>query len=191
MLGLVLSGRLRRQPTAAWQQDLHRWLGAISAVFLAAHLAGLALDPTVAFGPAALTVPMAAAWRPGAVTWGLVAAYSLIAVELSSPVMRPPSPAALALDSLPELRRVDQWHRARTARGNRRHGSTRRRDRRRRRHLRSYGVAARGSASAASASCKSAGSGDANAITAPVTGCVNSNSAAWRKGRATRMSARP
>ena len=88
LLGLVLSGRLRRQPTPAWQQDLHRWLGAISAVFLALHLAGLALDPTVAFGPAALTVPMAAAWRPGAVTWGLVAAYSLIAVELSSLVMR-------------------------------------------------------------------------------------------------------
>ena len=88
LLGLLLSGRLRRVPTPAWQQDLHRYVGGLSALFLALHLTGLALDPTVAFGPAALAVPMAAGWRPGAVAWGIGAAYALLAVELSSLVMR-------------------------------------------------------------------------------------------------------
>lgn len=88
LLGLLLSGRLRRVPTPAWQQDLHRYVGGLSALFLALHLTGLALDPTVAFGPAALAVPMAAGWKPGAVAWGIGAAYALLAVELSSLVMR-------------------------------------------------------------------------------------------------------
>ena len=88
LLGLLLSGRLRRVPTPAWQQDLHRYVGGLSALFLALHLTGLALDPTVAFGPAALAVPMAAGWRPGAVAWGIGAAYALLAVELSSLAMR-------------------------------------------------------------------------------------------------------
>ncbi len=84
LLGLLLSGRLRRVPTPAWQTDLHRHLGGLSVLFLGLHLTGLVFDPTVAFGPAALTVPMAASWRPGAVTWGLGAAYALLAVEVSS-----------------------------------------------------------------------------------------------------------
>ncbi len=88
LLGLLLSGRLRRVPTPAWQQDLHRWIGGMSALFLALHLTGLALDPTVAFGPAALAIPMAAGWRPGAVAWGIAAGYALLAVELSSLMMR-------------------------------------------------------------------------------------------------------
>ena len=88
MLGLLLSGRLRRVPTPAWQQDLHRWVGGMSALFLALHLTGLTLDPTVAFGPAALSIPMAARWRPGAVAWGIAAGYALLAVEVSSLMMR-------------------------------------------------------------------------------------------------------
>lgn len=88
LLGLLLSGRLRRVPTPAWQQDLHRYLGGLSAFFLALHLTGLALDPTVAFGWASITIPMLSIWRPGAVAWGIAAAYLLLAVELSSLVMR-------------------------------------------------------------------------------------------------------
>lgn len=88
LLGLLLSGRLRRVPTPAWQQDLHRFLGGLSVVFLGLHLAGLAFDPTVAFGPTQLAIPMASTWRPGAVTWGIAAAYALVIVEASSLVMR-------------------------------------------------------------------------------------------------------
>ncbi len=84
VVGLVLAGRLRRQPTAAWQQDLHRFLGGLGVLCLAVHLTGLVLDPTVAFGPAALTLPMASTWRPGPVTWGIVAADALILVEVTS-----------------------------------------------------------------------------------------------------------
>ena len=60
----------------------------MSALFLALHLTGLTLDPTVAFGPAALSIPMAAGWRPGAVAWGIAAGYALLAVEVSSLMMR-------------------------------------------------------------------------------------------------------
>ena len=60
----------------------------MSALFLALHLTGLALDPTVAFGPAALAIPMTAGWRPGAVAWGIAAGYALLAVEVSSLMMR-------------------------------------------------------------------------------------------------------
>ncbi|MBK5287785.1 MAG: ferric reductase-like transmembrane domain-containing protein [Acidimicrobiia bacterium] len=84
VVGLTLSGRLSRRPTPAWQLDLHRFLGGISVLFLAVHLIALSLDPTIAFGPAALAIPMASPWRPGAVAWGIVAADALIAVEVSS-----------------------------------------------------------------------------------------------------------
>jgi DMSO/TMAO reductase YedYZ heme-binding membrane subunit len=88
VVGLVLAGRLRRQPAAAWQQDLHRFLGGLGALCLGVHLVGLALDPTVAFGPSALTIPMASRWRPGPVTWGIVAADALILVEVTSLLSR-------------------------------------------------------------------------------------------------------
>ncbi len=86
--GLLLSGRLTQRPKPAWHQDVHRFLGGLAVVFFGVHLLGLVLDPTVEFGPAALALPMASAWRPGAVTWGVVAGDALLAVELSSLVMR-------------------------------------------------------------------------------------------------------
>lgn len=82
--GLLLSGRLARRPRPTWQLDVHRFLGGLGVAFLAVHLLTLGLDPTVAFGPAALAIPMAAPWRPGAVAWGIAAADALLAVELSS-----------------------------------------------------------------------------------------------------------
>jgi DMSO/TMAO reductase YedYZ heme-binding membrane subunit len=38
----------------------------------------------VSFGPVDLLVPFAASWRPGAVAWGVVALYLLLAVEVTS-----------------------------------------------------------------------------------------------------------
>jgi DMSO/TMAO reductase YedYZ heme-binding membrane subunit len=85
--GLLLAGRLTRRPKPAWHLDLHRFLGGLALAFLGLHLLGLVLDPTVDFGPVSLAVPMASAWRPGAVTWGIGAAYALVVVELSSVAM--------------------------------------------------------------------------------------------------------
>lgn len=88
LTGLARSNRLTRRPRPAWVQDLHRYLGSLALVFVGIHMAGLALDTEVHFGPAALLVPMASGWSPGAVAWGVVGFYLLLAVELTSLLMR-------------------------------------------------------------------------------------------------------
>src|SRR4051794_5872277 len=83
--GLAVSGRFRnRAVTPAWVLDLHRHLGGLSVIFVALHVAGLLCDKYVHFGPAAIFVPLASTWRPGAVAWGVAAMYLLIAVEATS-----------------------------------------------------------------------------------------------------------
>jgi methionine sulfoxide reductase heme-binding subunit len=83
--GLALSSRLVRTKGApAWLLDIHRFLGVLSLVFTGVHLVGLMADTYVQFSLADLLVPMASTWRPGAVAWGVVAMYLLLAVQLSS-----------------------------------------------------------------------------------------------------------
>jgi hypothetical protein len=87
--GLALSTRLvRGKGVAAWVRDLHRFLGALSLVFVAVHIAALWADNFVYFGPSELFVPMASPWRPGSVAWGIAATYLLVAIQLSSWTMR-------------------------------------------------------------------------------------------------------
>lgn len=86
--GLSLSGRITRRPRPAWVLDLHRFLGLLAVVFTAVHLVGLFADSYAHFGPAELFVPLASSWRPGPVTWGIVAFYLLIAIEVTSLLMR-------------------------------------------------------------------------------------------------------
>jgi predicted ferric reductase len=86
--GLLLSGRITRKPKPAWVLDLHRFLGALTVIFVAVHLLGLWLDSYVQFGPAELFVPLASAWKPAAVAWGVVAFYLLFAIELTSLLQR-------------------------------------------------------------------------------------------------------
>jgi predicted ferric reductase len=87
--GLALSTRvLGKRPRPNWLLDLHRFLGGLSMTFVVVHLLGLALDGYVHFGPAQLFVPFAASWRPGAVAWGIVALYLLVAIEVTSLLMR-------------------------------------------------------------------------------------------------------
>ena len=86
--GLVLSTRPIRRPRPAWALDLHRFLGGLAFVFVAVHLIGLLADSYVGFSVADLLVPMASHWRPGAVAWGTVGLYTLLAVELTSLAMR-------------------------------------------------------------------------------------------------------
>lgn len=83
--GLVLSTRLLgKQARPAWLLDLHRYLGGLATVFTALHLVGLVADSYVRFGITELLVPMASAWKPGPVAWGIAAMYLLVAVEVTS-----------------------------------------------------------------------------------------------------------
>lgn len=83
--GVVLSTKAfpaRRRP--AWLLDLHQWLGGLTVSFVAIHLAALVADSYVQFGLADLAIPMASAWKPGAVAYGVVAVWLLVAVQLTS-----------------------------------------------------------------------------------------------------------
>jgi hypothetical protein len=87
--GLVVAGRLTRKlPPPAWNLDLHRFLGGLAVVFTAVHVSSLAADRYVHFGWSELLVPLASRWRPWAVGWGVTALYLLVAVELTSLLMR-------------------------------------------------------------------------------------------------------
>jgi DMSO/TMAO reductase YedYZ heme-binding membrane subunit len=86
--GLALASRLTRRPKPAWVLDLHRFLGGASVVFVVVHMVALSLDQYVGFGLSDLLVPMASVWKPGAVAWGIVAFYLLVAVEVTSLLMR-------------------------------------------------------------------------------------------------------
>jgi DMSO/TMAO reductase YedYZ heme-binding membrane subunit len=86
--GLLLSLRQVPRPRPAWMLDLHRFLGALTLVFVVVHVAALSFDRFVGFDWDDLLVPYASAWRPGAVAWGIAAAYLLIAVEVTSLLFR-------------------------------------------------------------------------------------------------------
>ncbi len=87
--GVILStGAFRELRRPAWLLDLHRWLGALTIAFTAVHFAALVADSYVEFGLTDLTVPFASDWRPGAIALGVVAAWLLLAVELSSLAIR-------------------------------------------------------------------------------------------------------
>lgn len=89
LLGLVLSTRaLGRRPAPAWTADLHRGLGGMAVVFTGLHVVGLLADSTVSFGLLDLLVPFVSSWRPGAVAWGVMAWWILLAVEMSSLLRR-------------------------------------------------------------------------------------------------------
>jgi predicted ferric reductase len=86
--GLALSTRaLGRKPRAPWLLDLHRFLGGLTVVFVVVHLFGLWADKYVHFSVRQLLVPYATHWKPGAVAWGIVAFYLLLAVEGTSLIM--------------------------------------------------------------------------------------------------------
>ena len=87
--GLGISTRTRpRAVTAGWMLDLHRALGALATIFSVVHVAALVGDSYVHIGPAEIFVPLASAWRPGPVAWGVVGLYLLAAVQLTSMAKR-------------------------------------------------------------------------------------------------------
>jgi hypothetical protein len=87
--GLTLSSRIfGKRPRPAWLLDLHRYLGGLALVFLVVHVAAILLDGYVHFGLSQVLVPFASTWHPGAVAWGIVGLYLLLAVELTSLLRR-------------------------------------------------------------------------------------------------------
>ena len=87
--GLLLSTRvLNRKPSPKWLLDLHRFLGGLAVTFTAIHVAGMVGDNYLHFGRADVLVPFASQWRPSAVALGIVSAWLLAAVEVTSLLMR-------------------------------------------------------------------------------------------------------
>jgi DMSO/TMAO reductase YedYZ heme-binding membrane subunit len=83
--GVVLSTKAfpeHRRP--AWLLDLHRWLGALTLAFVAMHIGAILADGFVDFGPLDVAVPFRSEWRTGAVALGIVAAWLVVAVQLTS-----------------------------------------------------------------------------------------------------------
>lgn len=87
--GILLSTRLMRQvDRPAWLLDLHKWFAALSIAGVAIHLAALVADSYVEFGWRELAIPMASTWQPGPVSWGIIATYFLIVIQLTSLLMK-------------------------------------------------------------------------------------------------------
>jgi methionine sulfoxide reductase heme-binding subunit len=82
-LGLAMSTRMlgphRQKALFGWHRTLV-WTG-LSMIGL--HGLALLFDPTIHFGPAAVVVPLAAPWHPGAVAAGVVAAWLGLMLALS------------------------------------------------------------------------------------------------------------
>lgn len=85
LVGLLLSTRVTNgKPRPAKLLDLHRFLGGLAVMFAAVHVAALVSDRHARLGWEMALVPFASRWRPGALAWGIVAIYLLVAVELTS-----------------------------------------------------------------------------------------------------------
>jgi DMSO/TMAO reductase YedYZ heme-binding membrane subunit len=83
--GLALSTRaLGKRPRPNWLLDLHRFLGGLAVVFTGIHVGGLVLDSYTHFGPVQVLMPFTSDYRASAVAWGIIGAYLLLAVEITS-----------------------------------------------------------------------------------------------------------
>lgn len=86
--GLQLSTRLVHRPAPSWVLDVHRFVAGLAVAFVGVHVVALALDPFIGYGPADLLVPFVSAYKPAAVALGIVALYLLLAIEITSLLMR-------------------------------------------------------------------------------------------------------
>lgn len=87
--GLLITTKLiDRRGLPAWLTDLHRYLGGLSVVFIAVHLAALVFDSYLVFSWSDLFVPFASSWKAGPVAWGVGAFWGLVVVEGSSMLQR-------------------------------------------------------------------------------------------------------
>lgn len=83
--GLAMTTRIAgKAARPAWLLDLHRFLGGAALVFTGIHVVAILLDTYVHFSLENVLVPMTGTWHPGAVAWGIVALYLLVAIEVTS-----------------------------------------------------------------------------------------------------------
>jgi|GEM_PF-628001 Ferric reductase like transmembrane component. len=83
--GLFITNKtLTRSTAPAWVLDLHRHLGGLGVVFVAVHVGALPLDGFTHWGWSDLFVPMSTKWHPGAIAFGIVGMYLLVAIEVTS-----------------------------------------------------------------------------------------------------------
>lgn len=87
--GLLLTTKLiDRRGLPAWLTDLHRYLGGLSVIFIAVHMAALVFDNYLVFSWSDLFVPFASSWKAGPVAWGVGAFWGLVVVEGTSLAQR-------------------------------------------------------------------------------------------------------
>ncbi len=79
---------LGRRARPWWMLGVHRFLGALAAVFVVVHVLALVADNYTTFGLADILVPFASEWRTIPVALGVVGLYLLMAVEITSLLQR-------------------------------------------------------------------------------------------------------
>lgn len=85
LFGLALATRaLGPRPRAPWLLALHRWLSSLTIMFTAGHVGAIVADSFVHFGVADVLVPFASSWKPIPVASGIVAAWFLLAIQITS-----------------------------------------------------------------------------------------------------------
>jgi methionine sulfoxide reductase heme-binding subunit len=82
-LGLAMSTRLLGQKRQKPLLAVHRTLAWTGLSMVVLHVTAILLDPVLHFGALAVFVPGAAAWRPGPVAFGVVAAWLSLALAAS------------------------------------------------------------------------------------------------------------
>lgn len=89
IFGLLLASRvLNPRRATAWTLSVHRFLSALAVLFTGIHLVALHLDDFVEFGVLDFFIPFRDTWRPGAVAWGVVGWWLLLAIQGSSLAMK-------------------------------------------------------------------------------------------------------
>lgn len=87
-LGVVVTARGASVRRPAWFVDFHRGLSGLACLFVAGHLVAILADSFANLGVLDLLVPMRSSLSPGALAWGIVALYLLVAVEATSLAQR-------------------------------------------------------------------------------------------------------
>ena len=107
----VTSKPFGKKPAPNWTLDLHRFLGALTVLFLAGHLGALVADSYTNWTIADLAVPYATTWKPGPVAWGIVAALAAAGGRGQLPGPTAPAQGVVAAappHELPRLRGIDR-----------------------------------------------------------------------------------
>lgn len=82
--GLLLVSRvLERRPSPAWLLDLHKHLSVLTVVLTAVHLGAIWFDGFIEFSVTEILVPLASDHETTAVSFGVVALWILVVVEIS------------------------------------------------------------------------------------------------------------